>query len=397
MSVLTTVMSSDTHVHYTHYTQRITILFSVHTCNMQILDKAGIDTKPKWIIQQYNQTVTIHSSLVFLFMATGLIAVFSTFITVPFIFLIFTHTCQCCKKINTDQNAQLKTAIVVSLCTVAAVMDLAILIYWGVMACYYFMFDDISRVLFPDALLSPFSVALIFYSLTALTTFTGGVCFSKCSLSNYSNCSPLLKVGLGMASVTLSAGVFHSFYVVLAFVQDGVTVTSYLIVFSTLLLLLFLSIASIAYQYQKTHLKGFFGLVVALKFIIFAIYLISVHAFEKLLLEHCFTATKAWLVIVTLLSAFALSFSTSIFALIVKQPTATKERQRDGNTLESDTRRAADTESGTNTCKELVPKKFPLTKSQEVELVMLLPAVIETWNRREAMREVGKGGKSVKH
>ena len=359
---------------------------------MQILDKAGIDSKSKWTIQQYNQMVTLHSSQVFLFMATGLIAVFSTFITVPFIFLVLIQTCQCCKKINTDQNPHLKAAIVVSLCTVAAMLDLTIVIYWGVMACYYYRFDDISKVLFPDALLSPFSVALIFYSLTALTTFMGGVCFSKCSLSNHSKCSLLLKVGLGLASVTLSAGVFHSFYLVLAFVQDIVTVTGYLIVFSTMLLLLFLGVASIAYQYQKTQLKGFFALVIALKFIIFAIYLISVHAFKKLLLENHFTATKSWLVIVTLLSVSALSFSISIFALLIKQPNAAKERQKDGNTSGSDNRRAADAESGRNTCKELVPKKLALTQSQEIELVMLLPAVVETWNRREIMKGEEKGG-----
>ena len=190
-------------------------------------------------------------------------------------------------------------------------------------------------------------------------------------------------------SVSLSTGVFQSFYFVLAFIQDAATVTAHLIVLTTILLLLFLGIASIGYQYQKTRLRGFFLLVVTLKFIIFALYFISVKAFGKLLLADCFTATNTWLIIVTLLSAFAISFSLSIFALIAKQPAAASERQTSQpppQIRRVDVERAA----AENSCRELVPKTAAaLTKSQQVELVMLLPAVVETWKKREKTRGGG--------
>jgi len=212
-----------------------------------------------------------------------------------------------------------------SLYIVAALFDTVVIVYWTVMAIYYYQLDDMGRVLFPHALLSPFSVALIFYFLTTLTTFFGGLCSSKCSNSSALEQRYLDKVGFGFLSVFLSTGVFHSFYIVLAFIQDVVTVTSHFIVLGTILLLLFLSIASIGYQYQKTCLRGFFSLIVALKVIIFALYIISVRAFGKLLLVDRFTATNTWLVIVTLLSAFVLSFSLSIFALIIKFPAAASD------------------------------------------------------------------------
>jgi len=244
--------------------------------------------------------------------------------------------------------------------------------------------------LFPHALLSPFSVALIFYFLTTLTTFCGGLCSSKCSNSSALEQRYLDKIGLGFLSVSLSTGVFHSFYIVLAFIQDVVTVTSHLVVLRTILLLLFFSIVSVGYQYQKTCLRGFFSLIVTLKVIIFALYIISVRAFGKLLLVDRFTATNTWLVIVTLLSAFVLSFSLSIFALIIKFLAAASERRRDGiaRQLPSQNGRVTvDVERAENSCRELVPKKAALTKSQQVELVMLLPAVVETWKKREKMRE----------
>jgi len=327
-------------------------------------------------------------------MATGLISIFSTFITVPFLSFIFFHACRCrcCKNVHiANQNGPLKV-LLKSLYIVAALFDTVVIVYWSVMAFYYYQLDSIGRVLFPHALLSPFSVALIFYFLTILTTFFGGLCSSKCSNSSALEQRYLDKIGFGFLSVSLSTGVFHSFYIVLAFIQDVVTVTSHFIVLGTILLLLFLSIASIGYQYQKTCLRGFCSLIVTLKVIIFALYIISVRAFGKLLLVDDFTATNTWLVIVTLLSAFALSFSVSIFALIIKFPAAASERQRDGTPrqLPSQNRRVTvDVERAENSCRELVPKKAALTKSQQVELVMLLPAVVETWKKREKMRGEG--------
>ena len=275
-----------------------------------------------------------------------------------------------------------------SLYIVAALFDTVVIVYWTVMAFYYYQLDDIGQVLFPHALLSPFSVALIFYFLTTLTTFFGGLCSSKCSNSSALEQTYLDKIGFGFLSVSLSTGVFHSFYIVLAFIQDVVTVTSHLIVLGTILLLLFFSIVSVGYQYQKTCLRGFFSLIVTLEVIIFALYIISVRAFGKFLLVDCFTATNTWLVMVTLLSAFVLSFSLSIFALIIKFPAAA----RDGiaQQLPSQNRRmTVDVEGAENSCRELVPKKAALTKSQQVELVMLLPAVVETWKKREKMRGEG--------
>ena len=275
-----------------------------------------------------------------------------------------------------------------SLYIVAALFDTVVMVYWTVMAFYYYQLDDIGQVLFPHALLSPFSVALIFYFLTTLTTFFGGLCSSKCSNSSALEQTYLDKIGFGFLSVSLSTGVFHSFYIVLAFIQDVVTVTSHLIVLGTILLLLFFSIVSVGYQYQKTCLRGFFSLIVTLEVIIFALYIISVRAFGKFLLVDCFTATNTWLVMVTLLSAFVLSFSLSIFALIIKFPAAA----RDGiaQQLPSQNRRmTVDVEGAENSCRELVPKKAALTKSQQVELVMLLPAVVETWKKREKMRGEG--------
>ena len=254
------------------------------------------------------------------------------------------------------------------------------------MAFYYYKWDAIGRVLFPHPLLSPFSVALIFYFLTTLTTFLGGICSSKCSNSSALEPKYLDKIGYGFVSVSLSTGVFQSFYFVLAFIQDAATVTAHLVVLTTILLLLFLGIASIGYQYQKTRLRGFFLLVVTLKFIIFALYFISVKAFGKLLLVDCLTATNTWLIIVALLSAFAISFSLSIFALIAKQPADREMNQPPSQNRRVDVERAA----AENSCRELVPKTAAaLTKSQQVELVMLLPAVVETWKKREKTRGGG--------
>ena len=339
----------------------------------------------KWNIKEHETLTALQTSEVFLFMSTGLLSVFVVFITAPFCILVVSSTC-CCKRkqLQSHVNSRLKPCLS-SLFIISALLFPTFLSYWIIVTVYYYTDDKIAQYLFYDQLLAPYSLHLIFYGLTGLVSFLGGFFFSKCQSGN-AKMSCGQRVGFGLLSMSLSACVYHSFFVTLAFLQDVTMVTSCLVIFVTIIVLLFLGICSIVHQFGKTCLNGSTTLVVTLMIIIFTLYIISIKSFRVLVLEEdSYVATPTWLLMVCLLSVLALSFATSVFVLVLKQQPIASEENRRNPHPPGDVESGRPT-AGSTTALVRLPK----------ELVTMLPVVVNAWRTREKERKTQSPSKEKK-
>ncbi len=360
---------------------------------LQVLPGSQSDNTDQWIVEQLDACTTLQSSEVFLFMSMGLLSIFMVFITLPFA-IVTGNSCQCCKKRNQKLQVELYLK---ALSLISGVLFCAFLIYWVLFSVYYYTGDTTAKVLFPGLVLVPFSINLIFYTLSGTVSFIGGLFFSKCSMvgTEALRLSRCHRLGFGLLSLTLSASVYHFLFVVLALLQDAVTVTSFLVIFGTVLLLLFLSICSVIHQYRKTQFRASFGLVLTLKIIIFVLYIISVKAFGSVLLEEdSYTATPAWLLVVTLLSVSVLSFASSVFILIPKKPPQADDEEGRHPPTSSNAGHplALDLESGgVRNQPGLAPLTSALAKLPK-DWALVIPTVVSAWRTRERANQGGGGG-----
>ena len=305
-------------------------------------------------------------------MSTGLLAVLGTFITSPF--LLFALVPWCCQRSAKTAGSKWRPYFW-SLFIVSFFILLTLATVWTVDIYIYYAEDVSSKILFPNDFLSPFTINLIFYLLTGLTSFSGGVFFPKCSSPSASGQKLSLcdRLGFGLLSAVFSAGIYHSFFIILALYHDVVTVTAYLVVFGSLLTLLFLGNVSVINQYTRNGFRGFFILIVVLELIILVLYTISVKTFRNLILGNSYMATFAWLLMVITLSVLALSFSISVFVLILRQ--GTSERSHIGRYDEQEV------EMGAKESQQLVARRNFATESPEVQLAMMLQAVVGAWKK----------------
>ena len=354
----------------------------MHLLSLQLLQKSQIDTS-EWTIEEYTHTTTLESSQVFLFMSTGLLAVLGTFITSPF--LVFVVVPWCFQKAAKTNKGNRLRPYFGSMSITSLLLLLTLVIYWTADAYIYYAEDVSAKILFPNKFLSPFTMNLIFYLLTALTSFLGGIIFPKCSTSNITGhkLSPCDRLGCSLLSVVLSAGIYHSFFIILALYLDVVTVTAYLVVFGSLLGLLFLGNVSVINQFTRNGFKGFFVLVVVLELIIIVLYMVSVKAFRNLILGDSYVATTAWLLIVATLSVLALSFSISVFVLTLRRGTSDESGSNSGRGGQRSTEVRAK-ESQQLAARSSRPGS---TESPEVQLAMMLTTVVGAWKKSRGRDE----------
>ncbi len=349
-------------------------------------------------MERLDACTSLQSSEVFLFMSTGLLSIFIVFITLPFTVVSFSSL-RCCKKRKSKIDSELYLK---ALSLISGILIGAFLMYWVWVGFYYYAEDNIADRLFPGLAIVPFSISLTFYTLSGVVSFIGGTFFYKCSMLgvDMSKSSLCCRLKTGLLSLTLSASIYHFLFVVIALLQDAVAVTSHLVVFGTVLMLLFLGICSIIRQYRKTQFKAAFGLVLTLKIIIFVLYIVLVKAFGSVLLEKdSYTVTSTWLLVVTLLSLAVVSFAASVFFLILKQVPQPEEETPPPTSSSGTTPPTHDPELGVARNQVgLTPQTGALALKLPQDLLLVIPSVLNTWRMREgaSQGEGGGGGRAKK-
>ena len=349
--------------------------------HLQLLMSSGIDAN-NWDIGPVSNSVSMDTAQVTLFMSTALFSVFQTFITFPLISMIAMATC--CYKVQTDKILVLSRSSFIS----TSLISVTLMTYWTGISAYYYTCDKAAKILFQSTLFSPFSMCLIFYMLSGLTSFTGGILFSRCVTRLQYN--SLDRIGLGFLSAFLTAAVYHSFFLLLALMEDFLTVFSYLVVFGTLVLMLFLGTTAIVIQYRKTLFRGYFLLVVMMQLIAFVLYVISAKAFGKLTLDtDSYVATKPYLSVVSVLSLLGVGFSVSILVMVANQgggtPTQTKKKLSDPENPST----SSATHGGKQKDLQLVGRTQHRNMAdlaavaQEMGFIVLIPTVMQAWESRK--------------
>ena len=319
-------------------------------------------------------------------MSVGLFAVVGTFVTDPFLCGIMKQKYwPCHNNKGTSPGAAMKLKLLhTSAVLVSAMLIGAFIVYLGLASYYYYSRDPFGTVLFPHLLLAPFTLHLIFYSLTALTALIGGFLFVNCESNgceSKAKTSCCERIGSGLLSVVLALAKYHIPFIVLALFLDPITTLQYLIKFVTVILLLLFGLAAIIRQYRKAGLKGFFILVITLEAIVLVLYSISITSFRCLILDGSPQANFASLAIVLILSILALSVTGTILALILRPP----KQYHSEPTSNSHARH--DVESGKSSS---LVSHLPLSKSEQLQMIMLLPSLLATWKRHQQSKAAAK-------
>ena len=139
-----------------------------------MLTASNIDSN-KFTITPFTDRTSVFSSQVNLFMSTGLISLFLTFILIPPLTML-THR-KCCQKIS---RCDLFTAYHSSILT-ATLVSGSFVFYWIINLVVYYTSETVDHMLFSNDFFSPMTQCLIFYSLTGITSFVGGMLFAKCT------------------------------------------------------------------------------------------------------------------------------------------------------------------------------------------------------------------------
>ena len=192
---------------------------------LQVLKASSIDEN-KMTIQPLCNETSVFTSQVNLFMSLGLLSLFLTFILIPILtMLIHRSLCRRVSKTNID-IANFSMLVTASLVAGSFIVYLIFLF-----VIYYLCQDTVDHVLFQNSFFSPMTQCMIFYSLSVVTSFLGGMAFSKC-MTNKATVTRCGCLSSGLISACTTAGIFHSFFLFLALWEDPVTILSYLITFS---------------------------------------------------------------------------------------------------------------------------------------------------------------------
>ena len=156
---------------------------------------------------------------------------------------------------------------------------------------------------------------MIFYVLSGLTSFTGGIFFSKCNGLKV-RLSPFERMGSGLLAASLTAAIFHSLFLLLALLEDPQTVMSYLgLFFNHCNTRFHCSLC----DNSAVRFYGHFCLLVMMQTFVLMrmLYMVSVNSFGKLTCdEEGYVATKSYLCIVIVLALVSFALSLSIALMV---------------------------------------------------------------------------------
>ena len=324
-------------------------------------------------------------------MSTGLISLFLTFMLIPPLTML-THR-RCCQKLS---RRDLFTVYHSSILT-ATLVSGSFVFYWIINLVVYYTSETVDHILFTNDFFSPMTQCLIFYSLTGITSFVGGMLFAKCTTLKINfNCCEYFASGLFSACIT--AAIFHSFFLLLALLEDPVTVLSYLVCLCTTILILFLALFAIIQQFKISRFHGHFSLVVLMQVIVSSIYVLSINSFRQLTCEEeDYIATKSYLCIVTVISLVCIALSVSIIMMVnnssrrgagAKKKGVRKLPRDPENPCNIDKDDQTDTATvGSVGGGVVVPQgtqRFAdlTTVAQEMGFVVLIPNVVQAWRKR---------------
>ena len=352
---------------------------------LQALKTYDIDTH-KWIIKPLKDDNTIKSSQVILFMSVGLLSLFLTFLLVPFFAILGYRTF--CHNLSRDDCF---IAYHSSLITAALIAQTFLFYCIGVLIFYY-RYNTADDYLFPNTYFSPLFMCLIFYMLSAVTSFIGGVIFFKYKdLKIRMNMCERLGSGFVCGSVTVA--IFHSFFLLLALLEDPLATLSYIVLISTSFLLMFVSLFGIILQYRKTGFQGHFCLVVSLQMIVFSLYIISINSFGKLTCEEPYIATSSYLCVVIVVSLSCVALDVLIVKMVAGRGSGrgrnTMNRTRGRRATSVDAENPNNDDGGGGGAKmevQVVRNRHQVANltalAQEMGFVVLIPNVVEAWQTR---------------
>ena len=366
---------------------------SVYTFSLQLLKLSDIDGNNWSITPHSSDSVSLESSQVILFMSTGLLSLFLTFVAFPLLAVFAFNSC-CLKVPRKGLYVAYQSALISS-----SLISFTFMTFWMGMSVYYYLCDNVDDILFPSPFFSPMSMCLVFYGLTWMTSFAGGILFSKCKNIKI-RMSPLQHIGSGFFSASVSAAVFHSFFLLLAIMIDPLTVISYLIVFLTTVMLIFITMNAIILQYAKNNFRGHFCLVVMMQMIIFILFIISTKSFGKLTLkEDDYVANKLYFAVVVVLSLCASTLSVSILAMVAAQDKGNGRAGERGFKANGSTRTDPEIPiskkddqaseaggAGEGRGLQVVQRKNRVADlaavAGEMGFVVLIPSVVQAWQNR---------------
>ena len=276
---------------------------------LQVLKWSGIEDD-KVTIRPLSDKASLSVSQVNLFMATGLLSLFLTFIVFPLLTLLLHNTLH--DKVSEHHLCIAHSSLLITVVLVSGTFIIYCTLTWVI---YYkcFTADD---VMFPNTFLSPMTQCIIFYVLSGLISFFGGMLGKKFNrLKKGLNLCE--RLGTGFLFAATNAALFHFFFLLLALLEDPLTIISYLTVFGTATLLLFVAVYAMILQYKKNGFGGHFALVVIMQTIVSSMYVIAVHAFRGITCdEDTYVATQSYLCVVTVVSVVCISLSISITIMV---------------------------------------------------------------------------------
>ena len=338
-----------------------------------------------------NGVSSVRSSQVHLFMPLGLISLFLTFLLLPFLSLVL-HA-QLAPRVTPQR---LQTAEL-SLLSTASLVAWFFIVYWVIAAVFYYcrFSETVDGALFSDPFFSPMSQCMLFYFLSGLVSFVGGMVFSQCRKLGKPHFTCCQIMGKGLLSACTTAAFFHSFFLILAFFEDPVSTLSNLVTLFTVIILLFLALFAIFEQYRKTRFQGNFILVVMMQMTLSSIYYILIISFREITCENDGNiATGSYLCLVIVISTTCVLLALAIIMMMSNKKKKTLPKNNDpesGNTAN----KAQPAEGG----KEKVSGEAGLVRSgnhnsatlaavaRDMGFIVLIPGVVQTWQKRQKRNE----------
>ena len=362
----------------------------VSLVSLQLLHSSDID-RDKLTFTELNERTSVFSSHLNLFMSSGLLSLFFTFLLAHPLATVVYHT-RCSKMPRRTRFTVYHSALITSI-----LVSGSFLFYLCVNLAAYYCTDTVDDIMFTSTFFSPMTQFLIFYTLSGLTSFIGGVLVVKCTTVKASfNCCECLSTGILSCSVT--ATIFHSFFLLIGLFEDLLTVLSYLVCLSTVIVILFLSLFAAIEQFKKSRFNGHFPLVVMMEMIVSTMYIISVSSFRQLTNGEDYIATKSFLCIVVVLSLVCISLSVSIIVMVAnsgRRPRGAGGSRSGSQQLENDPESPnvsdnnepvssdgavgggeVQVQQGTQRFVDLT------TVAREMGFVVLIPDVVQAWRKR---------------
>jgi hypothetical protein len=354
----------------------------IYSKAFQMVLMASDMDKDKMSLSPLVEETSARSSLVHLFMSNGLLSLFLTFLLLPFVSVLLHRFLS--RGLSGDS---LHTADL-SLLTTASLVAGSFILYWvfNLVSYYRHSSETVDDVLFPSPFFSPMTQCVIFYMLAGVTSFVGGMLFSRC-LSGRGRVTCCQCLGKGLLSSCTTAGFFHAPFFLLALFQDPVTILSYLVSLFTTITLLYLSLFAVIQQYKKSRFQGNFILVVLMQMTLSSVYFVTFTSFRQITAsDEPYIADGAYLCIVTLISAGCILLAVAIISMMAnggKKKTVGRRIEKDPENPKSAEKEGPPASGG-----ELQLAGGPgrvadlASLAQKMGFVVLIPDVVQAWQTR---------------